>query len=379
MPDISFKLDPELIVGNNTLIRAGTVCGACGKRALLITEPNLHENQKIERLTGILGDSGIETIVYNEIPAQAKANAAEAAATLARDARCTMVIAFGGLAVQTIARITAIRAGSGAEISELLEGKTPEGNFLPLIAIPTTGRDPFLFTPYFIALDPRDRLVKLIKVPRGLCAALIFDGNILEPLTETAAAAFALDGLCLSVEAYCSGRAGFLSDAFSEQAILRYTRILQAYEEGQTGALGEETANAGFLMALGTAASAPGIGAALAYAISGRFPVDKSRCAAVLFPHILDKLIAARPEKIARVAALMGEPAAPVAEMAAAAAASLRRRMAALRIPSRLQELNISPDRLAAAAEAARNLGFVSFSPWTIAAEDTFELLKRAF
>jgi alcohol dehydrogenase class IV len=53
--------------------------------------------------------------------------------------------------------------------------------------------------------------------------------------------------------------------------------------------------------------------------------------------------------------------------------------MDALKIPRRLQELNISPDRLAAATEAARNLAFVSFSPWTIATEDAFDLLKGAF
>jgi alcohol dehydrogenase len=379
MPDISFKLDPELIIGVNTLSRAGTICGLYGKRALLIAEHKPQENRKIERLSGILRDSGIETIFYNEVTPQAMANKAETAAALARGSRCNLIIALGGPAVQTIARITAISANSGMEIPDLLDGESPQGDFLPLIAIPTTGEDPFIFAHHFIAVDPRNRLVKLVESPRGLCAAVIFDGNLREPAPETASASFALEGLCLSVEAYCSRRAGVLSDAFLEQAIPAYARILGIYEKKQTDRIGEEAAAAGCLMALGAAASSPGIGTALAYAINGRFPADKSRYAAVLLPHILDRLIAVRPEKIARVAALMGETAgASTAETAALAASGIRRRMETLGVPTRLQEFNLSPDRLASAAEAARNLAFVASSPWTIAAEDAFELLKAA-
>ncbi|MDR2103867.1 MAG: iron-containing alcohol dehydrogenase [Treponema sp.] len=379
MLDVSFKLDPELMVGTDTVSRVGAVCSAYGKRALLVTEQNLHENKKIERLAAILEDSGIEAIVYDEIPPQAKANAAEEAAALARGARCSMIIAFGGLAVQAVGRIAALSANSGVEILEFLDGKIPEDNFLPLIAVPTTGRDPFLFSPYFTALDPRDRKIKLISSPRGLCVGVIIDGELLEPLREAASSSFALDGLCVSVEAYCSERAGILSDAFLEQAIPRYIRILQCYEENRLDGLEAAAAHAGVLMALGAAASAPGIGTALAYAVNSRFPVDKSRCAAVLLPHILDKLIATRPERIAKVAALMGEPAAAsTAETAALAAASVRRRMAALKVPTRLQEFGLSLDRLVPAAEAARSLAFIAFSPWTVAAEDAFELLKAA-
>jgi alcohol dehydrogenase len=379
MPDISFKLDPELIIGVNTLSRAGTICGLYGKRALIIAEYSPQKNQKIERLSGILRDSGIETILYNDVSPQAMANKAETTATLARGSRCNLIIAFGGPAVQTIARITAISANSGMEIADLLDGTIPERDFLPLIAIPTTGEDPFIFAHHFIAVDPRNRLVKLVESPRGLCVAVIFDGSLWEPASETAASSFALDGLCLSVEAYCSRRAEILSDAFLEQAIPGYARILGHYEENQPDRIGEEAAAAGCLMALGAAASSPGIGTALAYAINGRFPADKSRYAAVLLPHILDRLIAVRPEKIARVAALMGEAAgASTAETAALAVSAIRRRMEALEVPAQLREFNLSPDRLAPAAEAARNLAFVASSPWTITAEDAFELLKTA-
>jgi alcohol dehydrogenase len=183
------------------------------------------------------------------------------------------------------------------------------------------------------------------------------------------------------VESYCSSRASFFSDALLEQAIVLYTQMIRTYQDNQNFDMTGQAANAGFLMALGSAISAPGIGTALAYAINGRFPVAKSWCSTVLLPYILERLVAARPEKLAKVAALMGEPVegASVADSANMAVDSIRRRMGALKVPARLKEFNLSLDRLVPVAEAARDLEFVSFSPWTVSSEDAFDMLKQAY
>jgi alcohol dehydrogenase len=84
---------------------------------------------------------------------------------------------------------------------------------------------------------------------------------------------------------------------------------------------------------------------------------------------------------MARVAALMGEPVEgiPVSESANMAVDTIRRRMGALKVPARLKEFSLSLDRLIPVADAARNLEFVAFSPWTVSSEDAFDILKQAF
>jgi alcohol dehydrogenase len=379
--DIAFKLDPELIIGADTINRVGTFCNKYGGRVLVATEQVLYENRNIERLTTVLSDSNIESIIFDEIPAQATADVAETAASLARGARCSAIVGFGGLKTQSIARLAAILAGSPHEIFELLDGRKPEGAFLPYIAVPTTGRDPFLFSDYFIAVDPRDRSVKLIKSPDRLCAAAIIDGSLSESLSGTFSATTAFDGFCVAVEAYCSSRASFLSDALLEQAISLYAQMMKVYIDNQSFDLVNSATNAGFLMALGSAVSAPGIGAALSYALNGRFPVAKSWCSTVLLPYVMERLITARPEKIAKVAALMGEPVegASVADSAAMAVDTIRNYMGTLKVPARLKDFNLELDRLIPVADAARSLEFVAFSPWTVAAEDAFDILKQAY
>jgi alcohol dehydrogenase len=84
---------------------------------------------------------------------------------------------------------------------------------------------------------------------------------------------------------------------------------------------------------------------------------------------------------MAKVAALMGEPVEGVstADAANLAVEAVRRRMGQLSVPARLKDFSLSLDRLVTAAEAARSLEFVAFSPWTVASEDAYDLLKQAF
>jgi alcohol dehydrogenase len=238
-----------------------------------------------------------------------------------------------------------------------------------------------LFSDQFIAVDPRDRSVKLVKAPGKLCAAAIIDGNLSESLSGSFAATTAFDGFCGAVEAYCSSRASFLSDALLEQAITIYAQMIHSYMDSQSYDLTGSSTNAGFLMALGSSVSSPGIGTALSYALNSRFPVAKSWCSTVLLPYVLEKLVTARPEKMAKVAALMGEPVegAGVSESANMAVDAIRRCMGALKVPARLKEFNLSLDRMVPVAEAARNLEFIAFSPWTVSSEDAFDILKQAF
>ncbi|MDR1505744.1 MAG: iron-containing alcohol dehydrogenase [Treponema sp.] len=381
MIDISVKLDPEIIIGIDTVNRAGTICGEFGSKVLVVTEQVLYENRGVERLTSILADAGLEAIIFDEVPAQATADVAETASILAQGARCSAIIGFGGLKTQAIARITAIMARNRLSIFELLDGERGGEDFLPYVAIPTTGRDPFLFSGFFIAVDPRDRSAKLVKSPPGLCKSAIIDGGLSESLSGKFASTTAFDGFCAAIEAYCSTRASFLSDALLEQALVLYSQMIDNYVDNKSSDLAGGVTNAGLLIALGCAISSPGIGTALAYALNGRFPVAKSWCSTILLPYILEKLVSARPEKLAKAAGLMGEPivGVPVSEAAGMAVEAIRRRMGILEVPARLKDYNLSLDRLVPIAETARSLEFVAFSPWTVSAEDAYDLLKQAY
>jgi len=408
MADIVFKLEPEIISGRDTINRAGALCGGQGGRALLVTEQALCGNGAVERLTAILEDAGIETIVFDEVPGQGASDTAETAAALAKGARCTAVIGFGGLAVQSAARTAAVLANSRQGLFALLDGAREDAAPVSCAAIPTEGGDPFLLAGGFLALDPRDRSMKLITPPPGLRAGVILDSGLMAPRDGKSAATAFFDGFFGAVEAYCSAKATVLSDALLEQAIALYGRLLASCGKEKTEKDGKETgangegegaaetgyspagesagddfaalsAHAAFLTALGSAASAPGMGTALAFSLSGKFSVPKPWCSTVLLPWVLERLAAARPEKTAKAAVLLGGAGTAEAEAAAKLADTMRGRIAALEAPAKLSEFRLSLDRLVPVAESARALEFAASSPWTVTAEDAYALLKQAF
>ncbi|MDR1869181.1 MAG: iron-containing alcohol dehydrogenase [Treponema sp.] len=389
--DFSFKFDPEVIIGADTLSLAGTACSRHGERVMIAADHDL-DTQVVNRLKDILEDSGVKAIVFDGVHEDSSADMADNIVELGRAAHCNAVIGIGGGKALLIARMAAIMAPSRITSFELLDGRKITEKFLPFIAVPTAGLDPFAFTEFFIAADPRDRIVKSVYSPHGLNAAVVIDSALFKFPSVSSVAMEIFNGFMAAIEAYCSSKANFLSDALLERALNFYAKLIKGGANGLNAVIsadpnsGASTANnlldtyaqACFLTSLGSAASSPGIGAALSYAITARFHDVKQQCAAALLPFITERLAAARPEKMSRVASFLGNTkAASVAEAANSASASILRSMEAFGIKPSLKEFNLPLDKLTAAADAARKLEFVSNSPWTVSEDDIFEILKK--
>jgi alcohol dehydrogenase len=371
--DISFKFDPEIHMGADTLSMAGTICGRYGQRIMIAADHTI-DSKTVNRLKEILEDSGIKAIVFDGIEETSPVGMAENIVELSQAAHCNAIIGFGGHKAQIISRMAAIMAPMRINVFELLDGRIFPNKILPLISIPTEGLDTFSLTEYFIAPDPRKSLVKLIQSPGDLYAAVIVDNSIFN-ITGNDSHSYIFDGFLSAMEAYCSTRANFLSDALLERALNFYAKLLKT-----TGNINIDTyAQAGFLTAIGNSASSPGAGSALANTINARFPVKKQICSTVLLPFIAEKLVNARPEKMARVASFLGNTGKPasVAEAANSAVSGIRRCMETFNIQSDLKSFNIPLDRTGAAVEAARHLEFIPNSPWTVSEQDIFEIFKQ--
>jgi alcohol dehydrogenase class IV len=438
MTDMTFRLDPEIILGTDTISRIGACAANLGNKALIIAEQGPFAGGLLDRISALLEDAGVDAIQSDTIPLIAAADVAEAAGELARGSRCSLIIAVGSPVVQALARTAAVIGPSRESIYDFLDGNPPDGPFLPYIAVPTTGSDPFLLSPRFILTDPRDRLVKLMLAPPGICRAVFWDSRIIGASPEKYPAAAAFDGFLAALEAWCSTRTNAVAEALLEKALIRFARPWRPWlsepaaaggspgndagsgstgddgspgqpdtgvfdaaafgdassdASGDRGADGggglenaeEDITQAACLLSLGTAAAPPGIGTALAWALSSRFPVARPLISAALLPHITARLAAARPEKAAQAAYLTGFSTTAStatghdAEAAEQLAARIRSALETAGVPLRLRETGLNLDRMASAVEAARDLEFVAQSPWTVTIEDAFELLKAAY
>jgi len=372
--DFSFKFDPEILIGADTISMAGTICSRYGERIMVAADHNM-DTRTVLRLKGILEESGIEAIIFKGITEASHVDEADYIVELCSAGHCSAIIAIGGPKTQILSRMAAIMAPQKMTATELLDGRKCQNKFLPLISIPITSIDTFAFTHYFLAADPRDRFVKSIESPQKLYAAVIVDENLFCSFFGDSELVHVLEGFCTAVEAYCSTRANFLSDALLEKALLFFGKLLQG---GSDGINAEAYAHACFLASLGMSVSSPGIGSALSFAISARYPDVRHICAAALFNDIAERLISVRPEKMARIGEFLGSgDFSSVAEAAYSAMETFNFYMDNLHVRPNLKEFSIPLDRMIASAEAVRGLEFVSHSPWTVSEEDVFSIMKN--
>ncbi len=372
--DISFKFNPEVLIGAETISMAGTIAGRYGSRIMIAADHKL-DSQIVNRLKEILTDSGLEAIVFDGIEDDSSAEMADNIVSLLSAAHCDAIIGLGGAKTQAISRMAAIMAPMKITSLELLDGRDCQGKFLPLLSIPTEGTDVFTASEFFLVADPRNKLINSISSPNHLYASIIIDCNLITVLSDNASSAFVFEGIFSAVEAYCSAKANFLSDTLLEKAISSFAKL---FKKSSGGASAETFAQAGMLLSIGSSVSSPGVGSALSAAINARCNVPKAQCSAALFPVIAERLVSARPEKMARVAAMLGAAkAATPTDAANSAVDAIRKSMTALNVPVDLKEHNISLDRVTAAAEAARKLDLTANSPWTVSEDEVFKILKQ--
>jgi len=331
--------------------------------------------QVVNRLKEILKDAGLDAIVFDGIEDDSSSEMADNIVSLLTAAHCDAIIGFGGVKTQIISRMVAIMAPMKITSFELLDGRNCQDQFLPLLSIPTEGTDAFMAADFFLTVDPRNKLIKSVSSPHNLYASIIIDCNLITILSDNNAPSYIFEGFFSAVEAYCSAKANFLSDTMLEKSVTLFAKLLKK----GSGAINAETfAQAGMLLSVGSSLSSPGIGAALSAAINARCGIPRQQCSAALFPVIAERLVSARPEKMARVASLLGAgKAASAAEAANTAVEAIRNSMTALNVPLDLKENRIPLDRMAAPADAARKLEMTANSPWTVSEEEVFKILKQ--
>jgi alcohol dehydrogenase class IV len=374
--DISFKLNPSILIGTDTLSMAGTIASRYGTRMMIAADHKLNA-QVVNRLKDILKDSGLDAIVFDGIEDDSSAEMADNIVDLARAGQCDAIIGFGGYKTQIISRMAAIMAPMKITAFELLDGRDCQEKFFPMISIPTEGTDAFTASDFFLVADPRNKLIKSVLSPNNLYASIIIDSNLITVLTNIIAPVYIVESLFSAVEAYCSARANFLSDTLLEKSLTFYSKLLK---KSSGPASAETFAQATLLLSIGSSISSPGIGAALSAAISARCSIPKPLCSAALFPIIAERLVSARPEKMARVASVLGAAkAASAAEAANTAVDAIRNTMTTLNVQPDLKEYRIPLDRLAAPVDAARKLELIANSPWTVSEEEVLKILKQIF
>ena len=382
MADFIFKISPNIILGSYIATRLGQHASDWGDRFMLVVDPILKESGTTAKITQSLDERGVEYFVFDEIPNTANTETLKDALLLARESHVHGVIAVGGGRTLNLAKAVCALYREKGDLYEYIDGKAATTSPLPLICVPTTVRDSFIFTDRTPVSDARSTKIRLLKTQNGLCKLVLWDPNLQINLTEKQSACMSIEVLSFAIEGYLSQKSNFFSDMIIEKSVQLLSYALDGVPSLSITTPQEVLLTQGGCMAsLGGASSSFGVANLLANAINSRYQISRSLTTAILLPYIIEDAASYRADKLATLAKLLRacQQETETADAVTALTEYVRQKIAKVNIPARLKDLSLTIEQLSLAAEDAGELDLMNALPRSMTTDDLFDLIKRAY
>lgn len=382
MADFIFKISPNIVLGSYTSARLGQFSKEWGTKYMVIADPLLKQLGTIEKVLQSLTERNIDFFVFDEIPEAANTEVIKEALSLARQAHIHGVIAIGSSKTMNVSKAVCTLYNEPHDLYDFIDGASTTAAPLPLICVPSTIREPFIFADKSPIIDARSSKIKLLKTPNGLCKLALFDPNLTLSLTENQTAAMAIEALCIATEAYLSPKASFFSDMVIEKAIELIGYGLDGSKSLKVTTPQEVLlAQGGCMASLGSTSSSIGASALIAMCVNARYKISRSLTTEILFPYIIEDALKYKSDRLARISHILNACAPTATEQEAVSAFTeyVRQHIARVNLPSRLKDLGLSIEQLSLAAEDASELDLINTLPRSMSADDLFDLIKVAY
>ncbi|CAJ1795366.1 Alcohol dehydrogenase 2 [Aeromonas salmonicida] len=299
---------------------AADIKGYGYRKALIVTDKILNQIGVVAKLTTLLAEHGIESVVFDETKPNPTMTNVESGLAMIRANGCDCVISLGGGSPHDCAKGIALVAANGGSIQDYEGVDRSAKPQLPLIAIIDKH-----VTPLMSVNDPELMLAK----PAGLTAAT------------------GMDALTHAIEAYVSTIATPVTDASAIMAIQLIAKHLRtAVNQGDDLHAREQMAYAQFLAGMAFNNASLGYVHAMAHQLGGFYDLPHGVCNAVLLPHVQAYNAQVNAARLKDVARYMGVDVSTMNDEqgAAAAIAAIKQLALDVKIPAGLEQLGVKAD-----------------------------------
>ncbi|MDN5335489.1 MAG: alcohol dehydrogenase [Synergistales bacterium] len=356
-----------------------------GKRALLVTDAVLAEMKTAERIEKLLKDAGIQTWVFSDVEPEPSVETTDAAAELAREKGCDLVVGLGGGSSMDVAKAVSVLVTNDGSAARYQGLGLVEKAGVCRIMIPTTAGTGSEVTFTSVLIRKSDGFKGGINDEKLFPDYSILDPELTVTMPPRVTAATGMDALIHALEAYVGRQASPFSDMFAEEALVRIGRWIRvAVKNGRD----IEARSEMMLAALygGIALANAGVGAchALSYPLGAVYGVGHGVGNALLIPYVARYNCQAAPERYADAAELLGylqDGSDPLFERAELCADVLEELVFDLELPATLEDLDvgITPESLEGLAEKAMAVSRpMENNPREMKAEDCVNIYKEA-
>lgn len=241
-----FNLPANTIVGENALESSGKLLKSYGTKAFIVTGQIVTKMGTVKILTDYLEQLGIQFELFNYITGEPTDIMIESGVKAYKAADCDFCIAIGGGSPLDSGKAIVAMTKLSGSISDYM-GDTIEGDFPPLVLIPTTAGTGSETTKFTIITDTKKNIKMLLKGDDLLPDLAIIDYKFSITAPKSVTAATGMDALTHAIESYTSRKANPLTDTYAISAIKRIFKYLpDAYNDGENQKAREEMALAAF-------------------------------------------------------------------------------------------------------------------------------------
>ncbi len=228
-----FIMPGQIFYGEGALERAGAAICACGKKALIVTDPVMEKLGNVETVRGILEPEGVQSAVFSGVTGEPTDKMVAAGLEVFKKEGCDFLIAVGGGSpIDTMKAIAAV-AKSGGSINDFY-GKEIRLELPPMAAIPTTSGTGSEATQFTIITNTEKDIKMLLKGACLMPDIAVDDPRFTITAPPSVTAATGLDALCHASEAYTSRKAQPMTDTLALSAVKRiFTWLPKCYAEGE--------------------------------------------------------------------------------------------------------------------------------------------------
>jgi len=351
---------------------------------VIITDPGIVKVGLLEQAERALKSSNLPILAYADVQADPPESVVLAAVQYAIDQGADGIIGYGGGSAMDTAKLVALLACSGEQLSDIYGVDQVRGQRLPLIQVPTTAGTGSEVTPIAIVTTGASTKMGVVSGRLQPDVALL-DAELTLGLPAGVTASTGVDAMVHAIEAYTSRhKKNPYSDMLAHQALrLLSTNIRQAVAEpGDLSA--RQNMLLGAMMAGQAFANAPVAAVhALAYPLGGQFHISHGLSNSLVLPEVMRFNISQTTELYAELApSIMGDnvPFGSDTELASALIEYIAAMIAELGLPTRLRDVDIPESALNGLAEDAMGQQRLLINnPRDVEFEDALAIYKAAY
>jgi alcohol dehydrogenase class IV len=356
------------------------------RRVFVVTDEVVRGTGLVDRIEAGVRDGGLEVVgVYDQVPQDSSTHVCDECAAAAKEAGADSFLAIGGGSVLDTAKVADAVFTHGGDAREqegfYLMPREDDGmgrplDIAPLACIPTTaGTGSEISMAAVIKVPDENVKIEIADFPLFPRLAIL-DPETTRTLPAKVAAATGMDAMTHAIEGYVSTDWSPHQDARSLHA-LRMIRdnLERAVERGEE----DEEARGNMLIAANLAMTiALGSAHALSHPAGAQFGVPHGVANAIHLPHVIRHNAAGSDEIADRYRDIgevfdIAEP-----DIGDALATHITELVERLGLPTRLSQVGVPEDGIAALVEGAMGDGTTLLNPREMSEEDYAELYRAA-